>query len=119
MAGRMLPFCAVRKPTKAEIGDWLRQARESARDRAAPDKRAAFAQAEVAHTIGVRERAVRMWEKGRTTPPVHQFFEMVALYEADVTDLLRPRRGYTDDAFVDVPRRSTAAQGGGKKRRQA
>lgn len=91
MTGRELPSYAVRKPTKGEIGAWLREAREAARDRAAPEGKSQYAQAGIAERLGVRERAVRMWEKGRTAPPADKFLELVLFYRADVGELLATR----------------------------
>lgn len=93
MTDGRLGLCAVRHPTKAEIGAWLKRAREKARDSAEPDKRADYAQASVATRLGVRERAVRMWEKGKTAPPADQFLDLVLFYRADILELLA--RKYT------------------------
>jgi transcriptional regulator with XRE-family HTH domain len=112
----------VRKPTKAEIGAWLKGAREAARDRAEPGNRGDYAQAEIAHRIGVRERAVRMWEKGRTAPPADKFFALAAFYGANLNALLAERDYVLDtvDASIDVQhssKRSAAATA--KKKRPA
>lgn len=88
MAVLRLPFAAVGTPTKAQIGAWLKRARLAAKKRAPREARKEYAQAAIAHRVGVRDRAVRMWEKGRTAPPAHQFFELVAFYDADLNELL-------------------------------
>jgi transcriptional regulator with XRE-family HTH domain len=80
---------------------------------------------------------LRRWESGESEPDLRSLYIMAQLAgvsmeqfaavgrQAEEKDSPAPgggtahHRGYTDDAFVDVPRRSTAAQGGGKKRRQA
>lgn len=137
MAVRDLPFPVVSNPTKAQIGEWLRAAREAARQRAPLDKRGEYAQAEVAHRLGVRERAVRMWEKGRTAPPADQFLELVRLYGADITEIVHPpvagltpeqRQAFEDelaeiharrDELAEVQTRKSAKQAGHGKGRRA
>lgn len=78
----------MKVPTRTEIGAWLKRARKAAKARAPHERRKDFAQAGVANRIGVRERAVREWEKGHTTPLVDQFFLLVSLYGAEI-ELLR------------------------------
>lgn len=117
-----LAFLAVRNPTKTQIGEWLRDAREAAREKAAPNDKADFAQAGIAIRLGVREQAVRMWEKGRTSPPAHQFLELVWLYGADLSALL-PKKGrevtVMDAPMAPHPSTRSAAVSEGKTKRPA
>lgn len=110
----------MRNPTKAQIGEWLRAAREAARGRAAPDKRADYAQASIASRLGVRERAVRMWEKGRTSPPAHQFLELVWFYGADLSVLLPRKSERTVDVEggIDMPHPTTRSAAAHEKKRR-
>lgn len=117
MTARPLPFCAVTNLTKAEIGAWLKAAREAARERAAPRDRAAYAQAGVAERLRVRDRAVRMWEKGRTMPPADQFLDLVLFYGADITTLLRRGRAYKTDLGGGAVKPAARPSGAARTRR--
>lgn len=81
----------IRPPSRAEIGEFLLKAREAAQKAATPDKRSDYAQASVAAMLGVREAAVRSWEKGRTAPDADLLFRLVYFYRADILQLLSVR----------------------------
>lgn len=65
-------------PDASQIGAWLRRHRDTA------DMSIEVA----AHIIGVSERTLRAWEKGKNAPPVDRFLALALLYKADVLELL-------------------------------
>lgn len=60
-------------PTLGEIGGWLKSVRKR------QDK---YSQEQAAPKVRTTTRTLAGWERGETAPPIDQFFELVALYEA-------------------------------------
>jgi DNA-binding XRE family transcriptional regulator len=63
----------------AQIGAFLREARR---------RQGAFSAEQAAVAVGTTGRTMGTWERGEVAPPADTFFALVALYGADVRDVL-------------------------------